>query len=146
MVRRAVVLVMAAMVMLAVPSVASAGKVKLGGGVAGAPASKVQITVTKKHGNLGKITKLKFNRVPITCADGLNTAINGRTVRSFRVSGNKFTKRTRIAGPGIKNGFFRASGKFRRGGKVAKGFVRFSVKRTDGVGCGTDTQRWKARK
>jgi hypothetical protein len=144
--RRVVTVFVVGLIALAMPGVASAGKVKLGGGVAGAPSSKVQITVTKKHGNLGKITKLKFNRVPITCADGLNTAINGRTVRSFRVSGNKFTKRTRIAGPGIKNGFFRASGKFRRGGKVAKGFVRFSVKRTDGVGCGTDTQRWKAKK
>jgi hypothetical protein len=144
--RRVVAVCVVALIAVAVPSVASAGKVKLSGGVAGAPASKVQITVTKKHGNLGKITKLKFSRVPITCADGLNTAINGRTVRSFRVSGNKFTKRTRIAGPGIKNGFFRASGKFRRGGKVGKGFVRFSVKRTDGVGCGTDTRRWKAKK
>jgi hypothetical protein len=144
--RRVVAVCVAVVVVLAVPSVASAGKVKLGGGVAGAPASKVQITVTKKHGNLGKITKLSFNRVPITCADGLNTAISGRTIRSFRVSGNKFQKRTRIVGDGIKKGYFRASGKFRRGGKVAKGFVRFSVKRSDGVGCGTDTQRWKARK
>jgi hypothetical protein len=133
-------------VVLALPAAAIAGKIELKGGVAGAQGSSVQVTVTKKSGHIGKITKLKFQRVPLNCQDGQAAAISGRTLRSFPVRGKDFTRKTKISGPGIGNGFFRVSGKFRRGGKVAKGSVRFSIQRTDGVGCGTGNQRWKATK
>jgi hypothetical protein len=132
---------------LALPaSAVGAGKIKLEGGVTGAQGSSVKLTVTKKSGHIGKITKLKFQRVPLNCQDGQGGAISGRTLGSFPVRGKDFTRRTKISGTGIKNGFFRVSGKFRRGGKVAKGGVRFSIKRTDGVGCGTGDVRWKATK
>jgi hypothetical protein len=134
-------------VALALPAAAmGAGKIKLEGGVAGAQASNVQVTVTKKGGEIGKITKLKFQRVPINCQDGQGGAISGRTLGSFQVRGRDFTRRTRISGPGIQNGFFRVSGRFRRGGKVAKGSVRFAIQRPDGIGCGTGDLRWKAVK
>lgn len=133
-------------VALALPAAATAGKIKLDGGVTGAQGSNVQLTVTKNGGEIGKITKLKFQRVPLNCQDGQAGAISGRSLRSFPVSGRDFTRRTKISGVGIKKGFFRVSGKFRRGGKVAKGSVRFSIKRTDGVGCGTGDVRWKAQK
>jgi len=133
-------------VALALPAAAIAGKIKLDGGVTGAQGSRVQLTVTKKSGDIAKITKLKFQRVPLNCQDGAAAAINGRTLRAFPVRGKDFTRKTKISGPGIGNGFFRVSGKFRRGGKVAKGSVRFSIQRTDGVGCGTGDQRWKATK
>jgi hypothetical protein len=132
---------------VAVPASSSAaGKLRLTGAVAFAPGSKVQLTVTKKRGHIGKITKLKFQRLPLNCQDGQAVAISGRTLRSFPVRGKDFTRRTKISGTGIRNGFFRVTGKFRRGGKVAKGAVRFSIKRTDGVGCGTGDLRWKAEK
>jgi hypothetical protein len=131
---------------LALPATATAGKVELRGAVTGAQGSSVQVTVTKKGGEIRKITKLKFQRVPLNCQDGQAGAISGRALRSFPVSGKDFTRKTRIEGPGIQKGYFRVSGKFRRGGKVAKGSVRFAVKRTDGVGCGTGDVRWKARK
>ena len=125
---------------------AVAGKIKLDGEVTGAEGSRVQITVTKKSGHIGKITKLKFQRVPLNCEDGQAAAISGRTLGSFPVRGKDFTRRTRISGVGIKKGFFRVTGRFRRGGKVAKGGVRFAIKRSDGVGCGTGDLRWKASK
>jgi hypothetical protein len=132
---------------LALPaSAVGAGKIKLEGSVTGAQGSSVKLTVTKKDGHIGKITKLKFQRVPLNCEDGQGGAISGRTLGAFPVRGKDFTRRTKISGTGIKNGFFRVSGKFRRGGKVAKGGVRFSIKRTDGVGCGTGDVRWKATK
>jgi hypothetical protein len=133
-------------VVLAVPATASAGKIKLQGNVAGTPSSNVQLTVRKDEGDLEKITKLKFQRVPLNCSDGTSGAISGQTVRSFEVRGKDFTRRTRIAGPGISKGFFRVSGKFRRGGRVAKGFVRFAITSTTGAGCGTGNVRWKATK
>jgi hypothetical protein len=127
-------------------SSSAAGKLKLEGAVAFAQGSKVQLTVTKKSGHIGKITKLKFEGLPLNCQDGQTAAISGRTLRSFPVRGKDFTRRTKISGPGIRNGFFRVTGNFRRGGRVAKGAVRFSIKRTDGVGCGTGDLRWKATK
>ena len=133
-------------VLLVVPAGASAGKLKLQGAVAGAPASKVQLTVTKNHGNLQQITKLKFARVPLNCSDGTSAAITGQSLRSFKVRGKDFTRRNRVEGIGIEKGYFRVSGKFRRGGKVAKGFVRFAIKTTSGTGCGTGNVRWKAVK
>jgi hypothetical protein len=134
------------MLALALPATAAAGKVKLRGAVTGAQGSAVQLTVTKEGGEIRKITKLKFQRVPLNCQDGQGGAISGSTLRSFPVRGKDFTRKTRISGLGIKKGHFRVSGKFRRGGKVAKGSVRFAIKRTDGVGCGTGDVRWKARK
>ena len=133
-------------ILLVMPASASAGKIKLQGTVAGAPASNVQITVTKNHGNLQQITKLKFARVPLNCSDGTAGAITGQSTGSFKVRGKDFTRRTRIEGIGIEKGHFRVSGKFRRGGKVAKGFVRFAIKATSGAGCGTGNVRWKAAK
>ena len=41
-------------------------------------------------------------------------------------------------------GYFKATAKFRRGGKAAKGSVRFAFKTTVGTGCGTDSVRWRA--
>ena len=134
------------LILLAVPATAAAGKVRLQGEVAQAPASNVQITVSKKQGNLQAITKLKFARVPLNCDDGTNGAITGQATHSFKVRGKDFTRRTRIEGVGIDKGYFRVSGKFRRGGKVAKGFVRFAIKATTGAGCGTGNVRWKAAK
>jgi hypothetical protein len=132
---------------LALPASSSAGgKLRLEGEVAFAPGSKVKLTVTKKRGHIGKITKLKFQRVPLNCQDGQGGAISGRTLGSFPVRGKDFTRKTRISGTGIKNGFFRVSGRFRHGGKTAKGKVRFSIKRTDGIGCGTGDVFWKVTK
>ncbi len=132
---------------LALPATAAgAGKIALKGEVVGVPTSGVAITITKDQASIGKITKLNFNRVPLSCSDGQTGVVSGSSTRSFEVRGKNFTRRTRIAGPGIQNGFFRVSGKFRRGGRVAKGFVRFSLKTTTGAGCGSDNVRWKAAK
>ena len=144
--RRVAVLTTIALALLLPATAAGAGKIRLEGEVAFAAGSKVLITVTKKEGHIGKITKLKFQRVPLNCQDGQGGAISGRTLGSFPVRGKDFTRKTKISGPGIRNGFFRVSGRFRRGGKTAKGKVRFSIKRSDGIGCGTGDVFWKATK
>ncbi len=128
------------------PATALAEQIKLKGEIVGVPTSGVRITITKDDGAIGKISKLSFNRVPLTCSDGSAASVSGSALQAFEVRGKNFTRRTSIAGPGIQNGFFRVSGKFRRGGKTAKGFVRFSLKTTTGAGCGTDNVRWKASK
>ena len=131
---------------LVLPAGANAGKVTLHGSLAGQPKSGVRVTVQKQHGNLGKVTQLKFTKVAALCDDGSGGLIAGQITRAFRVSGNKFTKKTRVGGVGIDKGYFRASGTFRRGGKNLAGRVRFSFKTTTGAGCGTGNVRYQAAK
>ncbi|MQA74448.1 MAG: hypothetical protein GEU88_08950 [Solirubrobacterales bacterium] len=130
---------------LALPATASAEKVKLEGTVTDVPSSKVKVGVKKKHGEIRKITSMKFRKVPVTCSDGSSGAINGN-LPLFPVRGNDFTRKAKIRGTGIESGFVKVAGKFRRGGKVVKGTVRFSFKSESGAGCGTDEQAFKATK
>lgn len=124
---------------------ASAAKLKLRGQIVGQPQSKAQITVIRdSHNNLQAVRKLKFTKVAATCDDGTGGAISGSDPRQFPISGKNFTRKTRIKGIGIDKGYFKATAKFRRGGKAVKGSVRFAFKTTAGAGCGTDSVRWRA--
>jgi hypothetical protein len=146
MIRRVGPVTVIALLALAFPTSALAGKVKLNGAVAGSPKSKVTFVVQKKNGNLGKITKMKFTKVNVNCSDGTAGLIGGQSTKAFRVSGNHFTKKSKIFGTGIDKGYFRASGKFRRGGKQLTGKVRFSIRTTSGAGCGTGNVKFAAAK
>ena len=140
------VAVTTAVTALTVAAGASAVTIKLKGEVVGQPKSNVQVTVRKEHGDLTKITKLVFKRVAATCEDGTGGAINGSDPRDFSISGKNFTRKTRVLGPGIDHGYFKSSGRFRRGGKALTGKVRFAFKTTAGVGCGTGNPKFKAAK
>jgi hypothetical protein len=131
---------------LALPSGAAAATLHLGGSVVGEPRSRAQITVVKRHGLVVAISKIKFTRVAVTCSDGSSGAINGVDTRTFTVRGKNFTRKTRIEGSGIEHGYFRATGRFSRGGKAVAGNLRFAFKATSGAGCGTGKARWKAQK
>ena len=130
---------------LALPATAGANTYKLRGGIVGSPGTGATAQVKKKSGEIKQIRSLEFKRVPVRCEDGSTGTLNA-TFPQFGVNGKDFTRRTRIQGTGIQNGFVRVSGKFRRNGRVVKGFVRFSFKSSAGSGCGSDTVRWKARK
>ena len=130
---------------LALPATASAEKFKLEGNIIGVDASEVTVGVQKRHGEIRRIGSMKFRRVPVTCSDGSQGAINGN-LPSFPVRGKEFTRKATIQGTGIDSGFVRVSGRFRRSGRVLKGSVRFSFKADSGAGCGTDDQRYKASK
>jgi len=130
---------------LALASSASAEKLRLKGEIVGQPQSKAQITVLRnKHKNLKAVLKVKFTKVQATCQDGTGGAISGSDPRQFAISGKNFTRKTRVLGTGIEHGYFKATGKFRRGGKAVKGTVRFAFKTTSGVGCGTGKVPWRA--
>ena len=130
---------------LALASSASAEKLRLKGEIVGQPQSKAQITVLRnKHKNLKAVLKVKFTKVQATCEDGSGGAISGSDPRHFAISGKNFTRKTRVLGTGIEHGYFKATGKFRRGGKAVKGTVRFAFKTTSGVGCGTGKVPWRA--
>ena len=135
--------VLASVALIALPATASAEKIKLSGSVVGVPTSSVKMGVLKKHGDIKAVTQITFARVPVTCADGTGGAIRGE-LAPFRVRGKDFTRKGPIRGIGINNGFLRVAGKFSRGGKVAKGKVRFSFQNNAGAGCGTDDVSWKA--
>jgi hypothetical protein len=124
---------------------ASAEKLKLNGEIVGQPKSKAQITVLRNENhNLKAVLKVKFTKVAATCEDGTSGAISGSDPRHFPISGKNFTRKTRVLGTGIDHGYFKATGKFRRGGKAVKGTVRFAFKTTAGVGCGTGKVAWRA--
>lgn len=130
---------------LALAASASAAKLKLRGQIVGQPQSKAQITVIRdRHNNLQAVGRIKFTKVTATCDDGTGGAISGSDPRQFPISGKNFTRKTRVQGVGIDHGYFKATGKFRRGGKAVKGSVRFAFKTTSGAGCGTDSVRWRA--
>jgi hypothetical protein len=133
-------------VMLVLPSGAAAAQLHLRGQVVGQPSSKAQITVVKKHGDLTAISSIKFTRVAVTCSDGTSGAISGSDPRTFKIHGKNFTRKTRVLGVGIDHGYFRATGKFRKGGKAVKGGVRFAFKASSGAGCGTGKLTWRASK
>jgi hypothetical protein len=123
---------------------ASAETLRLKGQVVGQPRSKAEVTVVRdKHNNLKAIKKLKFTRIAATCSDGTSGAISGADPRPFAIHGKNFTRKTRVLGTGIDHGYFKATGKFRRGGKAAKGTVRFAFKTTAGAGCGTGRVLWR---
>ncbi|MGH2954000.1 MAG: hypothetical protein ACRDK9_08270 [Solirubrobacterales bacterium] len=130
---------------LALPGAADATKIKHRGTLVGVPSATVKFAVKKKRGDLKRITKLRFDDVPVTCADGSVGVVFGE-LRSFGLSGKRFTRKGRIQGIGIQDGRLRVAGKLRRGGKVAKGKVRVAFKSSSGVGCGTDNRAWKTRK
>ena len=128
-----------------VPATASANTYKLKGEITGVSSSGVTVKVKKTKGRIGRIESLKFQRVPVTCDGGSSGAISA-TFPQFPVRGKDFTRKTKIQGVGINDGFVKVNGKFRRHGKAVKGFVRFAFKSTGGQGCGTDSVRWKASK
>jgi hypothetical protein len=136
----------AAVVALAFPAWAAAGSINLKGQVVGQPQSRASITVVKKHGDLVAIGGISFKRVAVLCSNGTSGAISGSDSRRFKIRGKNFTRKTRVLGPGIDHGYFRATGKFRRGGKAVKGNVRFAFTASDGAGCGTGKVRWRAEK
>jgi hypothetical protein len=136
----------AAVAALAFPAWAAAGSINLKGQVVGQPRSKAAITVVKKHGDLVAIGGISFKRVAVLCSNGTGGTISGSDSRRFKIRGKNFTRKTRVLGPGIDHGYFRATGKFRRGGKAVKGNVRFAFTASDGSGCGTGKVRWRAEK
>ena len=138
-------LALVALASLALASGASAEKLRLKGEIVGQPQSKAQITVLRnKHKNLKSVLKVKFTKVAAKCQDGSGGTISGSDPRQFPISGKNFTRKTRVLGTGIDHGYFKAAGKFRRGGKAVKGSVRFAFKTTSGVGCGTGKVKWRA--
>lgn len=139
------VAVFAAVMLIALPATASAKSYTLKGTVAGVTTAKVTVKVkVKKGGQIARINALEFKQVPVTCADGSSGAISA-SFPAFPVRGKDFTRRTKITGVGIDEGFVRVAGAFRRGGKTAKGQVRFAFQ-SGGAGCGTDDVAWKAVK
>jgi hypothetical protein len=132
---------------LALPATAGAAKVKLDGAVVGQPDSRAQITVRKRHHKLRQVTKLAFSKVDVSCQDGTAGQISGHVTRSFAIRGKDFTRKSRLDAIGIDNGYFKATGRFRGGGKSVSGKVRFAFKlSSNGTGCGTGEVRWKASK
>ncbi len=144
-IRIAAALTLVAAATLGLAAGASAKKLKLEGQVVGQAQSRVQITVVRdSHKNLKAVTKVAFKKVTATCSDGTGGAISGADPRPFSIGGKNFTRKTRVLGTGIDHGYFKATGKFRRGGKAVKGNVRFAFKTTTGAGCGTGKLRWRA--
>lgn len=132
----------ALLVALTVPAAAEANKIAHRGSIVGVPSAKVKFKVKKKQGDLRSVSNLRFKQIPVQCDDGASGFITAE-IPNFPLSGKKFTRKGPIRGPGVSNGTLRAFGKFRRGGRVARGNVKIAFKASSGVGCGTNRLKWK---
>jgi hypothetical protein len=121
-------------------------KFKLHGHIKGVPMTPVTVAVkTDDRGRVRQVIAMKFRGVPVTCSDTSSGAINGN-MPTMRVRRNNFAAKTSIEGTGIESGVVRVSGKFRRGGRVVKGDVRFTFEVKSGASCTTGKRRYKATK
>lgn len=140
--KRRVLGVLVATLALAVPATADAKKIKHRGSIQGVPTAKVKFSVKKKRGKIVKVANMTFKDLPVLCANGASGTITA-IMPSFNPHGKSFTKRGPIRGPGINNGTLRVHGKFRKGGRKAKGNVQIAFKSDAGFGCGTGKRSWK---
>ena len=120
-------------------------KLRLSGGIVGQPRSKAQVTVLRNENKkLKAILDVKFTRITAECDDGTSGTISGQDPRRFGIGGKSFTRKTRVVGTGIDHGYFRATGKFRRGGKAVDGKVTFTFTLNGGAKCDTGQVAWRA--
>lgn len=136
---------LAALLVLAAPAVAQAGKIKHRGTITDVPGTYVKFTVKKKNGELKSITNMSFIDIPVTCNEGSSGPLR-LDVSSFPVSGKDFIRKGQFGGPDIEDGLLRLSGRFFKGGKRASGEVRASFQSPSGAACGTDDLAWTTRK
>ena len=134
-----------ALLVLAVPAAAQAGKIAHRGSINGMAETKVKFVVKKRDGELRRINDMAFIDVPYTCEDGPGGTISSN-LESFPISGNDFNRRATLEGAAIEKGSVRVTGEFSNGGRRAAGTVRFSFDLTASTGCGTDEVGWRTRK
>jgi len=145
MLRTKLATALTALFVFALPAVAQAGKIEHRGTVTGVPGTEIKFTLQKRGGELKRINHMAFRDIPYTCDQGPGGAIDA-DLPSFRISGNDFTRKVILEGPGIDTGSLRVAGQFSRGGNRASGQVRFSFKQPSGAKCGTDDVGWKTRR
>jgi hypothetical protein len=134
-----------AVLLLALPALAQAGSIKHRGKITGVPGTVVKFAVKKQGGELKSIANMTFTDVPVICEDDRDGDITVELPR-FPVSGKEFTRKGKIEGDAINDGFLRVSGKFSDAGRRASGQIRISFKSDRGAGCATNDVAWKTRK
>jgi hypothetical protein len=130
--------------LLAIPAIAAAGKIRHSGQIVGDPDSKITLRVTKKGGEIKKISGFKANGVLIRCQSG-----NGEF--DFTISGsipvndkNGFKARLpNVENPDEK---LRVTGKVKKGGKVVVGNIKTNELTQNGERCDVPKQRFNTKK
>jgi hypothetical protein len=132
-------------VCLAFPALALAKKIRVSGGVQGDDNSKISANVTKKGGEIRKISLIRASNINIRC--------NGETIDGFgfdilgSVSVNdKRSFKARLRNDQDESEVLRVSGKVAKSGKKVTGNMKTNKLTINGQTCDMPKQRYVLKK
>ena len=130
---------------LAFPALAAAKKIRVAGGVIGDENSRISTNVTKKGGEIRKISLFK--------ASGINVRCDGQTVDGFQFSilgsvsvNDRRTFKARLKNKANPSEVLRVSGKVAKSGKRVKGNMKTNQITINGEKCDMPKQRYVLKK
>ena len=141
---RKTIIISALCAVLAIPALAAAAKIRHSGKIVGDDDSRVTLRVTKKSGEIRKISGFKANGVLIRCESG-----NGQF--DFTITGSipvnaKQTFKARLPNVNNENEKLRVSGKVRKRGREVVGNIKTNKLTQNGETCDVPKQRFNTGK
>ena len=130
--------------LLAIPAVAAAGKIRQSGNIVGDQDSRITLRVTKKHGEIKKVSGFKANGVLIRCESG-NGEFNFTITGSIPVN-DKNTFKARLPNVSNPDEKLRVTGKVQNGGKKVVGNIKTNQLTQNGEDCDVPKQRFNTEK
>jgi hypothetical protein len=140
-----IALVSIVVVALAFPALALAKKIRVSGGVIGDDNSRISANVTKKGGEIRKISLFRASNINIRCggqtADGFQFEITG----SIAVN-DKRSFKARLRNSEDSSEVLRVSGKVAKSGKRVKGNMKTNKLTINGQQCDMPKQAYVLKK
>lgn len=131
--------------LLAIPALAAADKIRQSGQIVGDPDSKITLRVTKKGGEIRKISGFKANGVLIRCQSG-NSEFNFTITGSIQVN-DKGSFRARLPNVNNPDEKLRVSGNVEKKGKEVSGNIKTNqLTQGNGERCDVPKQRFHTEK
>jgi hypothetical protein len=131
--------------LLAIPAIATAGKIRHSGNIVGDQDSKITLRVTKKGGEIKKISGFEAKGVLIRCESG-NSEFNFTITGSIRVN-DKNGFKARLPNVNNPDEKLRVTGKVQKGGKVVVGNIKTNeLTQQNGERCDVPKQRFNTKK
>jgi hypothetical protein len=131
--------------LLAIPAVAMAAKIRHSGNIVGDQDSKITLRVTKKGGEIKKISGFEAKGVLIRCQSG-NSEFNFTITGSIPVN-DKNGFKARLPNVNDPDEKLRVTGKVQKGGKVVVGNIKTNeLTQQNGERCDVPKQRFKTEK
>ena len=141
---RKTIIIGALCALLAIPALAAAAKIRHSGKIVGDSDSKITLRVTKKSGEIRKISGFKANGVLIRCQSG-NGEFDFTITGSIAVNERNSFK-ARLPNVNNPNEKLRVSGKVKNGGRKVVGNIKTNKLTQNGETCDVPKQRFNTQK